>query len=139
MLYQVEPGSYRLSPTRTFFGSPNDMLEVRVAGRVFRTPFPRELLRGASVSVRPKRVVALGVLQARLTKAPGQEPSLSVSLDDSIEARRRLIETIIHNMMDTTVPVAERESAISWTKALDQGLQDLLTESQRGPLYKLSP
>jgi len=139
-LYQVEPGSYRLSPTRSLFGAPEATLEVRVAGRSFRAPFPRELLRESSVSVKPKRIVALGVLEARLSGSPpGEATSLSVSLDNGIEARRRLVETAIHNMMDPSVPSAERERAISWTKALDQSLQDLLTESQRAPLYKLSP
>jgi len=140
MLYQIEPGSYRLSPTRTMFGTPQAELKVVIQGRSYRARVPREILRQSAVSVKPRRIVALGVIEAKLSAAaPGQQPTLAISFDDSITTRRRLVETVIHNMMDSSVPADERESAIAWTRALDLSLQELSSTSERAPLYKLSP
>jgi hypothetical protein len=139
-LLQIEPGSYRLSPVRSFFGSPRGELRVKTGSQALRAPFPRELRRESAVSVKSKRIVSLGIVVARVERAlPGQEPSVSVSLDDSIQTRRHIVETVIHGMMEPDVPAAERESAIAWTNGLDRCLQDLLTQTQRAPLYKLAP
>ena len=43
-------------------------------------------------------------------------------LDDSKDARRRLVQDKITGMLDPRVPAAQREEAINWTKALDHAL-----------------
>lgn len=140
LFYQVEPGTYHLSPTRSFFGGHQAMLKVSIEGRTYKVPFPRDILRRPPVTVKPRKAVSLGVLEVKLSKAlPGREARLEVRLDGSVETRRRLVQDLVRSMMDPAVPVQERESAIAWTRALDQTLLDLLSENERKPLYKLSP
>jgi len=44
-LYLVEPGVYRIAPTRSLFGFYQETMKVRIDGRTYRLPFPRDLLR----------------------------------------------------------------------------------------------
>ena len=89
------------------------------------------------VVVKPTKIVALGVMEVRLQRAlPGRSADVKVWLDDSREARRKLIEDTIHSMMDPDAPSAYRNNAIQWTQALDQSLVELTTEPLRTPLYK---
>lgn len=139
-LFQVEPGTYRLSPTRSLLGTHQASLKIRIEGRTYRVPFPREILRANAVTIKPRKIAALGVLEARLSKAlPGRPARIDLRLDDSVDARRNLVEGLIRSMMDPDVSVEKRENAISWIRALDQSLLDLLSESERKPLYKLAP
>lgn len=140
LLYQIEPGSYHLAPTRSLFGFHHTNLKVTIEGRSYTIPFPRDILRKPAVAVKPTKIVPLGILEASLSPAlPGRQPVLKVSLDDSIEARRRIVEDLIHRMMDPSAPSKLRESAIAWTRALDQTLNELLSEIPRSPLYKPAP
>lgn len=137
MLYQIEPDNYHLEPTRSIFGSQQDTLKVAIGDDSYRIPFPRDVLRKAAIPVKPGKIVSLGILEVRLAAAlPGREPSINVWLDDTVPARRRLVEQAIHEMMDPEAPFAYRENAISWMKALDMTLVDLTSESQQAPLYK---
>jgi hypothetical protein len=139
-LYQVEPGVYHINPTRNLFGYHRPGVKVQIEGRVYEAPFPKELLRKSSIEVKSKKIVALGVVEARVSSAlPGQQPSLRVRIDDSVNARRQLVSQVIHNMMDPNVPAQTRESAIAWSRALESSLMDLLSESERAPLYKRAP
>lgn len=135
-LYLVEPGSYRLAPTRSLFGFYQPLMTVTAEGRRYRVPFPRELLRLDPFHVKPSKIVTLGILEARVMPAlPGREPEVSVRLDDSVAARRRVVQDTIRSMMDPTRPAEARESAVSWSRALQNSLMDILSEEDQRPLY----
>lgn len=137
MLYQVEPDAYRLSPTRSIFGKPQAALKARIEDRTYYAPFPRDILRKAAIDIKPSKIVSLGILEVRLTSSmPGRAPTIKASLDDSVAARRKLVEDAIRAITDPTAPVAYRENAIDWSKALDMTLIGLASESEAAPLYK---
>ena len=128
-LYRVEPGSYRLAPTRSLFGFYQPTIEVVVEGRSYRIPFPRQILRLDPFQVRPAKIATLGILEARVLPAlPGRPPEISVRMDDSVDARRAVVQDAIHAMMDMSRPVEARESAISWSRALQNSLMEILAE-----------
>jgi len=136
-LYQVEPDSYHLAPTRNVFGGQQDQLTVSVEGRTYHAPFPRGIERKAVVVVKPSKIMALGIMEVRLERAlPGKSAGVKVWLYDSTAARRKLLEDTIHSMMDPDAPSAYRNNAIQWTQALDQSLVELTEEPARTPLYK---
>jgi hypothetical protein len=140
LLYQVEPGLYRLSPTRNIFGFRQPILKVRIEGKNYFIPFPRDILRKAPLDIKPKRIVSIGVVEVHLQPAlPGQTPTVKVRLDDSIAARRQIVQDIIHEMMDPATATDDRESAVAWSRALENSLMDLLSETERTPLYKSGP
>lgn len=136
LLYQVEPGVYRLAPTRSIFGFHQDKLKVVVEGRKYLVPFPREILRKAPLDIKPKKILALGTLEIKLTRIPGHEAALRVTLDDSVEARRTLVQREIRLMMDPKATDADRSSALAWTRALEEQLSAVVTEARRGPAYR---
>ena len=141
VLYQVEPGNYRLAPTRSIFGRHQASLKIIANGRRLSAPFPREVLRKPKIPIRPTRIVSLGVLEAQVMapRRPSGEPAVRVRLDDSIETRRRLVERTIRDMMNPEADRDIRDSAVSWTRALENSLSELLAETQRSPLFKPSP
>lgn len=115
-------------------------MTVSLEGRVYRLPFPRELMRRTPYEVKPGRVLAIGVLEASLPPAlPGQQSQMRVRLDDSIEARRHLVQDMIKTMMDPRRPASVRDNAIAWTHALQNSLMELLSEEERRSLYKPAP
>ncbi|MDE2293382.1 MAG: hypothetical protein KGL53_14975 [Elusimicrobia bacterium] len=137
-LARVEPDVYKLYPTRDALGMVQPLLTVRIAGRNFKVPFPRDILRKDPVEVRPTKVVALGVLEARLLPIErGRAPRIDVHLDDSNDARRHLLEDMISMMMDPKATSDERDSAVSWTRALEQALQQVQAEPAEHPTYKI--
>jgi hypothetical protein len=136
-LFEVEPGVYHLTPTRSLLGFHQPNLTVRIEHSKFKIPFPKDILRKAAIKIKPGRAVALGILEARvIAPLPGQEPEVKVYLNDSIVARRSLVEDLIHDMMDSSTPLAEREHAISWSRSLQNSLIDLASESERPELFK---
>ena len=140
LLYQVEPGLYRLMPTLSIFGFRQEKLKVVIEGRAYSVPFPRDILRLPILTIKPKKVVALGVVDVTLTtRKPGQPVMVKVRLDDSVEARRQLVQTEIRTMMDPYVPAEERSSSVAWTRALEETLSEVVTESQRGPAFRAVP
>lgn len=137
-LERIEPDVYRLHPTRNALGFVQPQLRVRIAGRVYLVPFPRDILRKDPVEVRPTKVVALGVLEARLLPIQrGRAPRVEVRLDDSNATRRRLIEDMIAKMMDAKTSVEVREATVSWTRALEQALVLVQGENERKRSYKV--
>lgn len=140
LLYQVEPGAYKLAPTRGLFGFHQPDLKVVIEGRSYRVPFPREMLRKPAFVLKPTKIVAVGVVEASLSeRLPGRAPAVKVRLDDSVAARRSLVQELIRAQMNPDVPAARRASAIAWTRALEQALSDLVTESQREPAFRAAP
>lgn len=136
-LHRIEPDIYRMHPTRNSFGFAQPDLRVKVAGRTYRVPFPRDILRKDPIEVKPTKVVALGVLEARLLPIQrGRAPRVEVRLDDSNEARRELIEEMIGRMMDSKATVEVRDSAVSWTRALEQALVLVQGEAEKRRTYK---
>lgn len=139
-LHHIEPGVYKLAPTRSLLGFHQSQLKIRIEGRTYRVPFPRDILRKPALDVRPTKVVPIGILEASLTPSlPGQEGRLRVRLDDGVEARRQILQGLIRDMMDPAVPLETRSSAIAWTRALDQALLDLVSENPKRPTYKPAP
>jgi len=137
VLYLVEPGTYRLAPTRSLFGFYQPQMKVVIEGRAYRVPFPREILRLDPYKIQPKKIVTLGVLEARVLPAlPGRRPELRVRLDDSVAARRKVVQDMVREMMDPARPLDARDSAIAWSRALQNSLLDILSEEDRRPLYK---
>ncbi|MFH1723106.1 MAG: hypothetical protein ABII00_00645 [Elusimicrobiota bacterium] len=138
-LFRVEPDIYRLHPSRRLFGGIQRHLRVSIAGRTYRVPFPRDILRKEAVDVRPTKVVPIGVLEARLLPIRrGRSPKIELRLDDSLEARRRLIEHVIAMQMDPDTPPRIRDSSISWVRALEQALIRIQGEQEAKPSYKPS-
>lgn len=137
MLYQVEPDLYRLAPPRSLLGGSRSVISATIEGRGYRAPFPREILRKASVDMKPGRITSLGIIDVRVTPPmPGRPSAMKVTLDDSVDARRKLVQDAIRAVLDPSAPFSYRESAVSWTKALDMTLVALAAESQSAPLYK---
>lgn len=136
-LYLVEPGTYRLMPTRSIFGFTQDELKVVIEGRTYRVPFPREILRLPAYNIKPKKIITFGVLEAKVMPAlPGRKPEMKVRLDDSVAARRKVVQDMIREMMDPARPLDARESAISWSRAIQNSLLDILSEEDKKPMYK---
>ena len=136
-LVRIEPDQYRVHPTRNSLGFVQSQLRVKIAGRTYHVPFPRDILRKDPIEVKPTKVVALGVLEARLLPIQrGRAQRVEVRLDDSNEARRHLIEDMIGRMMDANAALVVRDSAISWTRALEQALVLVQGEAERKPTYK---
>lgn len=139
LLYQVEPGLYRVSPTRSFFGRHQENLAVRIEGKTYSAPFPREILRKSTLDIKPRKVLAIGIVEATVTEGlGGQPPTVRLRLDDGVDARRKLVQDVVRDMMDPAAPPEARESAIAWSRALQNSLLEVLAETERGPLYKAS-
>lgn len=136
-LYLVEPGVYRIAPTRSLFGLYQETMKVVIDGRTYRLPFPRDLLRQPPYSVKPSKIVAMGVLEARVLPAlPGQRPQIKVRLDDSVEARRKVVQETVRDMMDPRRTSETQESAISWSHALQNSLMEVLSEEEKLATFK---
>jgi hypothetical protein len=139
-LFLVEPGTYRFAPTRSLFGFYQPMMTVVIEGRKYRVPFPREIQRLNAYTVKPSKILSLGILEARVMPAlPGRKPEVRVRLDDSVLARRKIVQDTIREMMDPTSSSDARDSAISWSRALQNSLMDILSEEDRRPLYTPAP
>ena len=136
LLYDVEPGVYRVGPTRSIFGFHQAKLKVVLEGRSYYADFPREIMRKPALDIRPTRLYALGILEARLVRLPGRPPELKVRLDDSLQARRSLVQNVIRTMMDPHAGNADRSSAVAWTRALEAELTSIVSQVERGPAYR---
>ncbi len=139
-LFLIEPGDYRLLPTRSIFGFRRDSISVELEGRTLSVPFSREILRRPAMTIRSKKAHSLGVLVIKINTAlPGQPASITASLDDGPAARRSAVQEIIREMMDPNSTVEERETAILWAKPLDDILSAIMAEPERRPTFKPSP
>jgi hypothetical protein len=140
ILYLIEPGTYRLAPTRNPFGFYQSTMKATIEDRTYRLPFPRDIQRLDAYEVKPAHIVALGIVEVRVMPAlPGRKPETRVRLDDSVEARRKLVQDTIHEMMDPTRPVELRDSAIAWSRALQNALTDIVSEQERRATYTPAP
>lgn len=136
-LYLIEPGIYRIAPTRTIFGFYKPVMNVVIEGRTYSLPFPRDLLRQHAYEIKPGKITAIGTLEAKVMPAlPGQKPTIRVRLDDGTQARRNVVQTIIHDMMDPRKSTDVRESALAWSRALQISLMDLLAEDEQRQIFK---
>lgn len=137
LLYQVEPDSYHLTPTRSVFGTQQNLLRVDIDGRSYSAPFPRSILRKSVIVVKPSKIVCLGLIEVRVKAAlPGRDPEVVVTLDDSMDTRQTLIQNMIHEMMDPEAPASYRNNAVDWSHALEQSLTDISIEAPPSKLYK---
>ncbi len=136
-LFRIEPGTYRLVPERSSLGYHKKYLEVMVEGRRYKLPFPRDIMRKDDIKVPQRKIVPLGIIEARIVPAlPGQKPELRIRFDDSLKTRRRLVEDMIRKMTDPKIALKERRSIISWAKALDRSLLKLAAQRKKSPLFK---
>lgn len=136
-LYLIEPGIYRIAPTRSMFGFYQPVMKIVIEDRTYSLPFPRDLLRQHSYEIKPGKITSMGVLEAKVMPAlPGQKPTVRVRLDDSPQARRNVVQSAIRDMMDPRKSTEVRESALAWSRALQISLMDLLAEEEQRPLYK---
>jgi hypothetical protein len=134
-LYLVEPGTYRLAPTRSLFGFYQPTMTVVIEGRKYRLPFPRDIQRLDAYAIKPSKI-----LEARVMPAlPGRKPEIRVRLDDDVMSRRKVVQDTIRAMMDPTRSLDARENAMSWSRALQNALMDILSEEERRPLYTPAP
>ena len=139
-LYLVEPGTYRLAPTRSLFGSYQPMMTVVIEGRKYSLPFPRDIQRMNAYTIKPSKILALGILEARVMPAlPGREPEVRVRLDDDVMSRRKVVQDAIRRMTDQALSLDTRESTSSWSHALQNSLMSILSEESRRPLYTPAP
>jgi len=136
-LYLIEPGTYRIAPTRSIFGFYQPTMHVVIEGRTYSLPFPRDLLRQHAYEIKPGKITAMGSLEATVMPAlPGQKPTIRVRLDDSTQARRNVVQNTIRDMMDPRKSSEVRESSIAWSRALQNSLMELLAEEQSRQLFK---
>lgn len=132
VLFQIEPGVYHLSPTRSALGFSREALDIRVEKTDYRAPFPKDILRRQAMTIKPGKIVSLGILEARLiSPLPGQDPTVKIRLDDDAPARRKLVEEAIKTMMDPSAPQDERDHAVNWSRALQNSLIELEAENQK--------
>lgn len=137
LLYQIEPGLYKLSPTRNLLGWRQDQLTIAVEHHTYRVPFPRQILRREAMRAKSRKILPIGVVVAKVQPAlPGRAPDVQVWLEDDVDTRRHLVQDLIRGMMDPNAPPEFRSSAIAWTRALDQTLVDVLAEPEKPVLYK---
>jgi len=136
-LFLVEPGIYRIAPTRTIFGFYKPTMKAVIEGRTYTLPFPRELLRQHAYEIKPGKITSMGTLEAKVMPAlPGQKPTIRVRLDDSPQARRTTVQNAIRDMMDPRKPLEVRESALAWSRALQNSLMEMLAEEEQRRTYK---
>lgn len=136
-LFLIEPGTYRIAPTRSMFGFYQPTMRVVIEGRTYSLPYPRDLLRQHAYEIKPGKITPMGSLEAVVMPAlPGQKPTIRVRLDDSTQARRNVVQSAIRDMMDPRKPLEVRESSIAWSRALQNSLMELLAEDQQRQLYK---
>ncbi len=136
-LYLIEPGIYRIAPTRSLFSFYQPTMHVVIEGRTYSLPFPRDLLRQHAYEIKPGKITSMGSLEAKVMPAlPGQKPMISVRLDDGPQARRDVVQSAIHDMMDPRKTLEVRESALAWSRALQISLMDLLAEEEQRQLFK---
>lgn len=136
-LFRIEPDRYRLHPTRNIFGFVQSHIKVHMADEVYSVPFPRSIMRKAAIEVRPRKIVPIGVLEARLLPIKrGRRPKVVVHLDDSVATRRKLIQDLIHRQMDHRTPTDLRDNIISWTRALEESLIRVAGEREKKPAFK---
>ena len=136
-LLRIEPDTYRLHPTRNIFGFIKKDLTAFLGRMAFRVPYPRSILRKPPFEAKPMKIVPIGILEFRLLPVSrGKGPEVVVSLDDSVDARRLLVQDMIRKMMDSRVPSEIRSSAISWTRGLEQSLSLLQGEQPAPPPFK---
>lgn len=138
-IQRIEPDKYRVHPTRGLFGFVDQYLTVEIIDRKFRVPFPRDILRKPPMDVRPTKLAPIGILEVKLLPIKkGRRPKIIVRLDDSIAARRSLVEDMIRKMMDPQVKPRIRSSTVSWTRALEQALVKIQGEEEATLSYKPS-
>lgn len=136
-LFLLEPGIYRIAPTRSIFGFYQMTLKVHIEGRTYTLPFPRDLLRQHAYEIKPGKITSMGTLEAKVMQAlPGQKPTIRVRLDDSPQARRAAVQSAIRDMMDPRKPLEVRESALAWSRALQNSLMEMLAEDEQRRTYK---
>ncbi|MEK7233818.1 MAG: hypothetical protein AAB268_08380 [Elusimicrobiota bacterium] len=136
-LYLIEPGIYRIAPTRSIFGFYQPTMNVVIEGRTYSLPFPRDLLRQHEYEVKPNKITPIGSLEATVVPAlPGRKPTIRVRLDDDIQTRRNIVQSAIRNMMDPRKSTEVRDNSIAWSRALQNSLMELLVDEERRPLYK---
>ncbi|MBI5631165.1 MAG: hypothetical protein HY921_09815 [Elusimicrobia bacterium] len=133
-LYQVEPGIYRLAPERSLFGGRRTLMSISAQGQEYQLPFPRELDRHESLSVEPGDILVLGRVEVSVAEAQaGREALVRIRLNQSVAARRDLVQAMIRKIMDPSQPLPARESALSWVQALEKNLRRLFGEKEKGP------
>lgn len=138
-ILRVEPDRYRIHPTRGLFGRTQRFLTVVIAGRKLRVPFPRDILRMPPIEAKPTQIIPIGILEAKLLPIKkGRHPQIVVRLDNSIAARRELVEETIKKMMDSKEKIKIRSSAVSWTRALERALSKIQGEEEAALSYKPS-
>ncbi|MBI4346719.1 MAG: hypothetical protein HY553_07675 [Elusimicrobia bacterium] len=136
-LYVVPAGTYRLMPLRGPFGITERTLGIVIENRALRVPFPRDVLRKDVFVVKREHVVPIGILEVEAEREPGERRmKVKVRLDDSRNARRRLVQDKIASMMDARVPADQREEAVNWTAALDQALVTVESDPDIRAPYK---
>lgn len=136
-LYVVPAGTYRLMPLRGPFGVTERSLQLIIENRVLRVPFPRDVLRKDPLEVAPDHIVPIGILRVEAERDPGdRRVKVNVKLDDSKDARRRLVQDKITSMLDPRVPAAQRDEAVNWTKALDHALVSVDADPDVRPPFK---
>ena len=95
------------------------------------------ILRRGTLTVRPHRVVPIGVLEATIERPPGsRRPRVTVRLDDSPSARRKLVEQKIEHMLDPRIPLEIRDTAVTWSRALNEALLEVSADDGKGPAFK---
>lgn len=125
-LYRMEPGDYRLRPTRNLFGRRLETVTFRLKGKTHLPRFPASLQHRKPFEFKTGEVVALGIVDIRISRAmEGGQPYVSVSLDDSLAARREITQQAIRRLGDPRAPASVRNYLFSWSNALEKSLMEM--------------
>ncbi len=131
VLYQMDPGLYRLAPVPEPFGAPGRFLHARIDGRDYQTPFPQEFVNSQPINAKAGRIAVLGLLKIKLSAPlPGRGPFLSADLANFAEDKRALVQNLISRMMDPTAPASVRQNALAWLNPLEKALMSLAAQPQ---------
>ena len=133
-LYAIEPGVYRLKPTRSPLGLSRADMTVLINGRTYHLPFPRDIRRRHAYDIRPGHIVSMGIVEVAVMPAPPEQaPMIHVRFDDAVPVRRALVQSVIHDMMDPLRPIEVRDNLVAWSQALQNSLLDLLSKEAPSP------
>ena len=133
---QVEPGIYKLQPARNVFGWSKGHIEIHLLGQDYEAVMPEALNTMSSFELSSGQVLPVGRLDVTVSTAASGGKALQVAWNTSRDARREIIEHLIHAMTDPAMTERLRETVVPWMEALEQAL-NLIYAEPLGPGGKL--
>ncbi len=125
---QVEPGIYHLEAVRNPFGWSKQRIKIHLFGRDYEAPIPQAMRDMPSFELSSGEVLPAGRLDVTVSTTASGGRLVGVSWNTSRDARREIIERLIHAMTDPSSSEDLRETVVPWMNALEQALNRLYAE-----------